>query len=267
MLQALDAALISQVKSIRLLKSCETLSYHPSSPCNSSSAISAEAFSDAGSFIEHGKLSFFAGALLGLFKLDSLFYTLFCSSHKSKQAFKSIAAAEILAASGSIDGSKVFKHAMSCLLGLLLSLIVVIDSRDPFILLSALGKLVDESICADDNCIRYKFELGNDDGIIWIPGKVNLADPDLKTDRPLRCALLQTMSPGQITIDVASSKLRHSDRTFGSPQKKIDVHGGFFFRLIEVNWIFINLLCWPRPQQLELLRLISVSETLVIFTP
>lgn len=128
---------------------------------------------------------------------------------------KSISVDEILAGAESIDEEKVLKTAMYTLLGMLLRLLVAVHSRDLFTSLSTKRNSIDKSIRANINSIRYEYENGNADEVIWIPGRVNLTDPGTKTDSLLPQALQLTMSSGKLALDLSESEARSADRPLG----------------------------------------------------
>lgn len=109
-------ALMSQYRYLLWLKKRSTLIAYPACPTSGSLSVSVLVFSDASRCLDDGQFSFFADLLLGPFEEDSLLYTLSWTSHKSKCPVKSISAAEILAASESIDEGKYIKRAVSLLL-------------------------------------------------------------------------------------------------------------------------------------------------------
>lgn len=131
--------------------------------------------------VEYGELGYVAGLLVGDFKVGSLYHNVSWSSHKSKIPVKSIGVAEIWAVHGAIDEGKVLASAYNVLVGIEVDLIVTLDSKDLYDTLSTCRSSTDRSICADLSVIRYEFETHNVNQIIWIPGKVPLADPLTKT--------------------------------------------------------------------------------------
>lgn len=135
--------------------------------------------------------------------------------HKSKRPVKSIGAAEILAAAKAIDEGKILKQAMSTLLGLPIRLIVALDSRDLFTSLSTKRNSVDKSIRAEVNVIRFEYETGNADEIVWIPSRVNLIDPGTNTDSPLVQSLQLTIATDKLSTDLSASERRSADRPLG----------------------------------------------------
>lgn len=84
-------------------------------------------------------------------------------SHKSKRPVRSIAAAEILAASEEIDEGKVIKYAFSTLLLTPVRLLIIVDYYDLYISLSKRRNSIDTSIRADVNVIRFEYEMGHVD--------------------------------------------------------------------------------------------------------
>lgn len=208
-------AIRSQTNYLKLLKQFGSLIRYPAPIANTSATASILVFSDAGRLTDHGQLSYFAGLLIGPFAQDSLFYVLSWMSHKSKRPVKSVGAAEILAASESMDEGKILKKTMTKVLQVPLRLIVALDSRDLFTSLSTQRNSIDKSIRADINVIRYEYEIRNADDIIWIPAKVILTDPGTKPDSPLTQNMIQTMSCGRIAIDLTAHETRSADQPLG----------------------------------------------------
>lgn len=81
------------------------------------------------------------------------------------------------------------KLNLSLLPGLILDLLIVLDSMDLNSSISTQSQSVDSSVRADVNYIPYQFEFGNASRIFWVQGRLNLADPGTKPDTSLTCAL------------------------------------------------------------------------------
>lgn len=171
------------------------------------------AFADAILKADHGQLSIFPELLLGPLAQDSIYDTLSWMYKNSKRPVRSIAAIEVLHASEPIDVEKTLKRALSTLLCIPVKLIVVVDSTDIFTSLSTRRNLIDKSIRADENVIRFEYEVRNVDEMCWLPGPVNLADPGTKTTSPLNQSLQLLMNSGIIPIDIS----RHESRQFERP--------------------------------------------------
>lgn len=84
-----------------MLKKLGTIIHFPV-PIKGHNTVTIALFSDTGRSPDHGPLSYISGLLLGPLEINSTFYTISCMSHKSEILVRSIAAAEILAASKAI---------------------------------------------------------------------------------------------------------------------------------------------------------------------
>ena len=73
--------------------------------------------------------------------------------------------------------------------------VVAVDSKDLFTTPSTCRSATDRSIRADVSVIHYAFETHNVNGMLWIPGSVNLADTFTKPDSPLCQPLQLLMQP------------------------------------------------------------------------
>lgn len=106
-------------------------------------------------------------------------------THNPKRSTKSVGAAEIVAASDATDKEKMIKIAMSLLLCSSIQLLVALHKSDLFTPFSTQQNLVDKSMRADVNVIRYNFETQHVNKLVWIPGPVNLTDSGTNTDSPI----------------------------------------------------------------------------------
>lgn len=128
--------------------------------------VSILVFSDASRVDENGQIGIVSGLLLGELKEGTPYHILSWISHKTKRPVKSVPAAEILAASESIDEGKLLKKAYSELINVEVKLIVCVDSKDLFTSLSTQRLSLDRSIRGDVSSIRFEFETGTVDQII-----------------------------------------------------------------------------------------------------
>lgn len=94
-------------------------------------------------------------------------------SHKSKRPVRSISAAEILAASESIDKGETLKAALSTIMLLPVRFIIIVYSKVLYKSLSTSCNYIDRSIRADVNVIRFEKETGTVDELCWLPGTLN----------------------------------------------------------------------------------------------
>ena len=139
-------------------------------------------FADTSKQDDHGQLSYLAVLLFGNFESDSVFYTLSWSSHKSQRPVKSVTSDETLAAGEAIDEGKVLVKDFEELLSTEVNLCTVVDSEDLFSTLSSCRVASDRFIRFDFSAIRFEFATKNLSSMIWVPGKINLADPGTKPD-------------------------------------------------------------------------------------
>lgn len=177
--------------------------------------MSIAIFADAGRLSDHGQLAYISGLLIESLSIHSVFHSISWMSHKSKRPVKSIAAAEVLAASEAIDEGKILKTTLATLTATPVRLILIVDSKDLYTSLSTRRNSIDRSIRADVNIIRFEYDMGHVDQICWLPGAVNLADPGTKTDIPLSQSLQLMMHTGKIPIDLSRQENRRNDRSLG----------------------------------------------------
>lgn len=105
--------------------------------------------------------------------------------------------------------------ALMVLLNMEMNLVLLLDSKDLFENLSTCRNSTDRSIRADDSVILYEFETHHVNRIIWIPGKVNLADPATKTNSPLANALQLSMFSGELSLVMNEHLFRDSVQDTG----------------------------------------------------
>lgn len=109
-----------------------------------------------------------------------MFRVLSWSSHKSKRPVQSTAGAEILTACEAINEGKTLKRAFSTLTGRPVQLIVLVHFRDLYTSLSTRCNSIDKSMGTDVKCIRFEYNVGNVDVILWLYVSVNFAELELK---------------------------------------------------------------------------------------
>lgn len=101
------------------------------------------------------------------------------------------------------------------LFGVHISLLIALDSQDPFTTLETQRNFIDLSVRADVNCIQFVFETGRFRRIYRIPGSVNLCDPGTKPDSPLTQALQLMQHTGRVPIHFPKSESSLYDHTLG----------------------------------------------------
>lgn len=87
-------------------------------------------FSDASQIVDHGRLCFIFGLLIGPFESESILHIVSKISQKSGHSFKSSSAAEVLAAAEAIAERKVLAACFRALLGMNAPVWVTVDPRD-----------------------------------------------------------------------------------------------------------------------------------------
>ena len=197
-----------EARCLTILKRFGSTICYPRPPIGSQLPISVCVFADAGRQSDYGQLSTIAGVLLGSLQQESTFYTLSWSSRKSRRPVRSIGSAETLAVGEAIDEGKLLKEAISLLLQIDVQLIIVTDSKDLYNSLSTQRNATDKSIRADVNVIRYEFETNSVNEMVWVPGRVNLADPGTKRDSQLTDALQLLLFTGRIPLDLSAAESR-----------------------------------------------------------
>ena len=207
--------LVVQINTLRALKKYGSTIHYTIPPPGSTVDASILVFSDAGRKVDRGQISVLSGLLLGDVKKGCVFHALSWISHKSKRPVKSVGAAEILAAGEAIDEGKLLKFAVSTLLPFTIDFMLVVDSRDLYNTLSTCRNSADRSIRADVSVIRYEFESENVSRIMWVPGKVNLADACTKQNSPLTESLQFLLCSGKIPSDLPDSDIRSSKMSTG----------------------------------------------------
>lgn len=176
--------------------------------------LSVVVFSDASRKENYGQLGVFGGLLIGDLKKGSAFHALSWSWHKSSRPVKSIGAAEILGSGEAIDEGNVLAKAYETLLGIEIDLSVIAVSKDLYDTLSTCRNSTDRSIRAD-SVIRYEFETEKVNSMIWIPGKLNIADALTKPNSSTTEMLQLAMYSGNLPIDFNESLSRQSKQSTG----------------------------------------------------
>lgn len=169
------------IKFVKRLGSTSSLSR----PQNGTHQLSVLVFADAAGPSPSGQLRFIAGLLIGSLTQGSLFLSNAWTSHFSKCPVNSIACAAVLASCAAIDEGKMVANAYRRLLQTTINLLVVVDSKDLFLVLSSSHKPEDNSVAADIQLMRYNLEAHRLNTLIWIPGRLNPGDPLTKADSPL----------------------------------------------------------------------------------
>lgn len=190
--------LVSQVNVLRSVQKMGTVSLFARPAQNGSYKPTVLIFSDAARPSTNAQIGYLIGLLLGPLELGSNFYLLSWSSHMSKRPAKSSASAEILAASEAVDDGRVIRKCLSRVFNMYVSLVMVVDSKDSLSSLSTSRVPQEKSIAADVTLLRYYFETKQLDKLVWIPGKINIADALTKRDSPLCNALQLLMFDGAL---------------------------------------------------------------------
>lgn len=186
-----------------------------SSQQNGSPKLSVLVFADAARPSSPGQLGWIAGLLAGPLAQSSLFHPILWASHLSKRPVKSSASVEFLAASAAIDEGKVLANAYQRFLQTAVELFVVVDSKDLFHSLSTNRAPEETSIAADIQLMRCNFGTRRVNRLVWIPGRLNLADPLTKTDS-LPSDVLQLMFfSGLIPVVLSVMESRESTASLG----------------------------------------------------
>ena len=92
---------------------------------------------------------------------------------------------------------------------------MVLDSKDLFPTLSICRLVRDRSVRGNVSSIRFGFATKNMSSMIWVPGKINLADPGTKPDSQLTQALHLLLESGFLPIDFNDSIIQSSKLSTG----------------------------------------------------
>lgn len=207
--------IISQVNCLKVLKKLGTSIRYTRPSDSKRHTLSIVVFSDASRSNECGQIGFVAGLLIGDFEKDSIYHVLHWSSNKSRCPVKSIGAAEILAAGNAVDEAKMLAAAYTALLHVKIDVVVCVDCKDLYDSLSTCHRSADKSIRADVAVIMYEFETHNINRMIWIPGKINPADPLTKRDSPMNKALQLMLYNGLLCENFDQACVRSSNKVLG----------------------------------------------------
>lgn len=172
-------------------------------------------FAHAGLKVDYGQQFVLKRLDFGTFAENSVFPMLFQISYKLKGPVKSVDAAEVVAMSQGIDEGNVFREAAALLFGTAVDLIKVVDSKDLFTYLSTQKNSIDRSTRSIVNTIRFEYETGGVDEVIWVPRSVNLPDPGTKTDSSLALALQLMKTNGVMLVDLYRAESLPCDRSPG----------------------------------------------------
>ena len=203
-----------QISIVKALKKYGTsISY--TRPKKGEYTLSILVFADASKQNDHGQISYLSGLLFGNLESGSVFHVLSWSSHKSQRPVKSVTSAETFAAAEAIDEGKMLAKAVEELIGTEVKLSIVVDSKDLFSTLSTCRMASDRSIRGDVSSIRFEFATKNVYSMIWVPGKIYLADPGTKPDIHLTQTLNLLFESGTSPIDFTEAVTKYSDLSNG----------------------------------------------------
>lgn len=206
---------VTQINMTKHLKRLGTLVRYKRPNDKRQYRLSVVVFSDASKVNENGQLGYIMGTVIGDIQKESIIHVIDWSSSKSKRPAKSIGSAETIAASNAIDDGKIVRDALSMILKLSIDLIICVHSKDLFDTLTTCHNATDKSIRGDIAFIRYEFEFGNVNHIIWLPGKHNFADPVTKPNSPLESSVQLMMFGGVIPIELDNANTRKSEQFYG----------------------------------------------------
>ncbi len=206
--------LITQFNALRLLKKLGTTVYHKRTP-SGNYKISLEVHADTSRRIDHRQLCFTSGLLFGDLASGSTIHIISWSSRKSRRPVESIGFAETLSTGEAIDKAKALVKAFNELLELEIELWIALYSKDLFTALSTCSLASDSSIRGDVSSIRFEFATKVVSSMIWVPGKINLADPGTKTDSPLTDLLQLMLVSGSIPVKFTEAVVQSSDQFTG----------------------------------------------------
>lgn len=206
---------ITHINSLRLLKKLGTSICYTHTNGFESTKASILVFYNAGRKVDHGQISGLCGLLTDDAEEGAVLHTLSWISHKSKRPVKSVGATEILADGDAIDEWKMLQLALSTLLPVEFDFMLVVDSRDLFILLSTCSHATDSSIRADLNVTRYECESRNVPSIMWVPCKVNSANLCTKPNSPQTDSVQLLLASFKLALGFSDSDVRSCNRFTG----------------------------------------------------
>lgn len=128
---------------------------------------------------------------------------------------KSVMSPKTFAAGQAIASEKIIAQYLSTLLGFTLPLVVAVYSKDMYTAQSTQRNASNHAVSANINVMQYEFGTRNTDGMIWIPGKLNLADPTLHPDSTLNNDLCLLQVTGKVSFDFRRFESPSSDRHLG----------------------------------------------------
>ena len=101
------------------------------------------------------------------------------------------------------------------LIGTDVKLSVVVDSKDLSSILSTCCTASDRSTRDDISSIRFEIAIKDVSSIIWVPGKINLADPGTKPDSHLTQTLNLLFETSTLPIDFKEVVIKSSGLSTG----------------------------------------------------
>lgn len=214
-LTATVATLGNQSARLVKLQKLGTLSYYLRPDDNLSHYPAIFFFCDAGRSTDSGQLFHICRLLIDDLVRGSKFHVISWSSHKAQRPVRSTGAAETLAASEGIEVVKIIASVYGLWLCMDIDLTIFVDSKDLYPAFTTQCQSIDRSIRGDIGVIRFEFEVRNVSRIIWIPGKLHIADIETKFDSPLVDVANQMLSSGLIPFSIHTHESQSSDRSVG----------------------------------------------------
>ncbi|PXF42688.1 hypothetical protein BWQ96_07574 [Gracilariopsis chorda] len=101
------------------------------------------------------------------------------------------------------------------LLGIEIGLWIVVDLKDLYGTLTTCRNAVNRSMRGDVSVIRYEFETGNIESMLWIPGRLNCADPLTTNDTPMYGSLELMLYDGKISLEFRQAIASSSNTSTG----------------------------------------------------
>lgn len=146
---------------------------------------------------------------------NSIIHVISWSSIKARRPVKSVASAEVLAASAGVDEAKLIAAAYAHLLQREVDVIVVVDSLDLHGTITTTHLPTDSSIRSDVASLRYDFDTHAIRRMIWIPGNMNFAYPLTKVNSPLIDTLQVMLYTGMIPSTLSNCREAVAGRPTG----------------------------------------------------
>lgn len=156
-----------------------------------------------------------SGILIRDITTGSVFHAIAWFSKRAKGPVKPVASAEVLGTGAAADDELLIKCAYSKVLGTIVVLIVVMNSKDLFDTVLTKRLPTDKAIKGDVALLMYDFERSAIDKIIWIPGKFNLADTMTKRDSAIVKRLQLTLTSSKRFTDFTGCKMNISNKPTG----------------------------------------------------